>query len=131
MFKSGTFERFFMRFSFRLFKYRFDYHEGWLEIFKQLPKSDRDNWISTHLKALEENPNDAMTRLMLANNLRMNGEVESSRAEYRKIVDADDPNWSYIAENALREFEEVADHAPPPTYQLWRHFCLKLWQRKS
>lgn len=120
-----------MRFQFRLFKYRFDYQDGWLEIFKQFPKSDRDNWLSTHLKALEENPNDTMTRLMLANNLRMDGQVEKSRVEYRKIVEANDPNCSYTAANVLREFEGVADHAPPPTYQFWRHFCLKLWNRKS
>jgi hypothetical protein len=120
-----------MRFNCRLFKYRFAYHDGWLEVFRQLPKSDRDNLISSHLKALEKNPNDTMTRLMFANNLRLNGQIEKARAEYRKIVEAKDPNCSYTAEKVLREFEGVSDHAPTATYQLCKHFCLKLRNRTS
>ena len=96
-----------MRFQFILFKYRFDYHDSWLEIFKQLPKSDRDNWLSIHLKALEKNPDNTMTRLMLANNLRMDGQIEKSRVEYQKIVEANDPNCSYTAENVLRDLKEL------------------------
>lgn len=114
-----------MRYSFRLFKYKFDYRDGWLTIYSQVPIYDRNSWIEKHLEILKEDPEDVLTRFTLANNFRMDGQIKRSRLEYKKVVEANHPDWSFLAAKVLREFEGVKDHAPGVVWQRCRNIHLK------
>lgn len=119
-----------MRYTFQFFKLRFDYHEGVLMVFKQVPNSDRHSWISEHLETLNKDPEDVLTRFTLANNLRMDGQVQQSRVEYGKIVKVNHPQWSFLAKKVLEEFEGVSDHSPSVVWSQYRSFYLKFWSSK-
>jgi hypothetical protein len=75
-----------------------------------------DALIAEHRRHLAANPEDHMTRLALANCLRMRGLVAEARAEYEKLAVSDSPAV-FTAQHLLEEAQKPGGWKDTGSYQ--------------